>query len=75
VAFPYEEFDLSDVRTYPLESRSSKARIDDFGRPVAAGATFKEWFDALPAILGAADVRRTVDAIVSALEASMTLRS
>ena len=23
--FPYEEFDLSDVRTYPLASRNSKA--------------------------------------------------
>ena len=58
MAFPYEEFDLSDVRTYSLDSRSSKARIEDFGRPVRGGATFKEWFDALPAILGAQDVRR-----------------
>ncbi len=66
--FSYEEFDLSGVRTYPLESRNSKARIDDFARPVAAGATFKEWFDALPAILGAADLRRAVDAIVAARE-------
>ena len=30
--FPYEEFDLSDVRTYPLESRTSKARVNDFAR-------------------------------------------
>ena len=33
----YEEFDLSDVRTYPLASRQSKARIEDFARPVGAG--------------------------------------
>ena len=26
VKFPYEEFDLSGVRTYPLASRKSKAR-------------------------------------------------
>ena len=64
--FPYEEFDLSGVRTYPLDSRPSKARIEDFARPVAAGAAFKEWYDSLPAILGAADVRRAVDAIVAA---------
>ena len=51
--FPYEEFDLSDVRTYPLDSRFSKTRIDDFARPVAPGATFREWYEALPAILGA----------------------
>ena len=64
--FPYEEFDLSDVRTYPLDSRFSKTRIDDFARPVAPGATFREWYEALPAILGAADLRRAVDAIVAA---------
>ncbi|MGH9238602.1 MAG: hypothetical protein ACRD3G_11245 [Vicinamibacterales bacterium] len=64
--FPYEEFDLSDVRTYPLDSRKSKAKIEDFARPVTPRATFKEWFDALPAILGAQDVRRVVEAMVGA---------
>jgi hypothetical protein len=66
VPFPYEEFDLSDVRTYPLDSRGSKARVEDFARPVAHGSTFKEWFASLPAILGAQDVRASVDAIVAA---------
>jgi hypothetical protein len=64
--FEYEEFDLSGVRTYPLASRQSKARAADFARPVASGASFREWFDALPAILGAKDVRRAVDALVQA---------
>jgi hypothetical protein len=64
--FPYEEFNLSDVRTYPLASRQSKARAEDFGRPVDRGASFKTWFDSLPGILGGRDVRRVVDAIVSA---------
>lgn len=64
--FPYEEFDLSDVRTYPLASRQSKAHAQDFGRPVERGATFKAWFDSLPSILGARELRRVVDAIVSA---------
>ena len=66
VPFPYEEFDLADVRTYPLDSRRSKAKIEDFARPVTPRATFKEWFDALPAILGAQDVRRVVEAMVGA---------
>ena len=66
MAFPYEEFDLSGVRTYPLDSRASKTRVADFGRPIASGATFREWFGALPAMLGAQDVRRVVDAIVAA---------
>jgi hypothetical protein len=64
--FPYEEFDLSGVRTYPLASRRSKARSEDFARPVPAGVTFRQWFDALPAILGAQDLRRVVAAIVDA---------
>ena len=28
--FPYEEFDLAGVKTYPLASRQSKARHEDF---------------------------------------------
>lgn len=64
--FPYEEFDLSGVRTYPLASRRSKARVDDFARPIARDASFKEWFDALPAILGGEDLRRVVRALIGA---------
>lgn len=64
--FPYEEFDLSAVRTYPLSSRDSKVRVDDFARPVARGATFRTWLDSLPSLLGADDLRRAVAAIVAA---------
>jgi hypothetical protein len=66
MAFRYEEFDLSGVRTYPLASRKSKARADDFARPVTATATFADWFASLPAILGAEDLRRVVSAMVDA---------
>jgi hypothetical protein len=64
--FPYEEFDLSGVRTYPLASRTSKARIEEFARPVERGGTFRAWFDSLPAILGGAELRRAVQAVVDA---------
>ncbi|OFW00507.1 MAG: hypothetical protein A3I61_04145 [Acidobacteria bacterium RIFCSPLOWO2_02_FULL_68_18] len=64
--FPYEEFDLSGVRTYPLASRASKARVADFARPVVPGGTFKAWFDSLPALLGGQDLRRAVRALVDA---------
>jgi len=66
MAFQYEEFNLSGIRTYPLASRKSKTRAEDFAKPVARGSAFKTWFDSLPGILGAADVRRAVDAIVAA---------
>jgi hypothetical protein len=64
--FPYEEFDLSGVRTYPLSSRHSKARAEDFARPVERGGSFAAWVDSLPAMLGAADLRRVVHAMVDA---------
>ena len=64
--FDYEEFDLSGVKTYPLASRRSKARAEDFATPVARGASFKAWFDSLPSILGGSDIRRVVSAIAAA---------
>src|SRR3977135_1588448 len=64
--FRYEEFDLSGVRTYPLASRPRTAKAEDFALPVARGGSFKNWFDSLPSILGAADVRRVVEALVAA---------
>ncbi len=64
--FPYEEFDLTAVATYPLASRQSKARVGDFAAPFSAGDSFAAWFQALPAILGGRDVRRVVDALIAA---------
>lgn len=66
MTFTYDEFDLTDVRTYPLKSRASKARVEDFGRPVPADASIGSLVDALPAILAAADFRAVVRAIVEA---------
>ena len=34
MTFPYDEFDLSGVRTYPLAARESKVRVADFAKPV-----------------------------------------
>src|SRR5690554_1755509 len=62
----YEEFDLSGVRTYPLASRRSKARAEDFARPHVAGRSFADWLDSLPSILAAGDLRRVVDAVAGA---------
>jgi len=64
--FPYEEFDLTGVKTYALSSRTSKTRAEDFAKPFERGGSFRSWFDALPAILGARDLHRVVQAIVHA---------
>jgi hypothetical protein len=60
--FPYEEVDLSGVGTYPLASRDSKVRIEDFARPYAKGSGIPGWLDGLPAILGAGDFKAVVAA-------------
>jgi len=50
--FPYEEFDLSSVKTYPLKSRKSKVTASDFARPANRATTVGEFVDSLPDILG-----------------------
>ena len=66
MTFPYEEFDLSGLRTYPLKARASKARAADFARPAAAGAAIGALIDSLPDILAAADFKAVVRALVGA---------
>jgi hypothetical protein len=66
VKFPYEQFDLSGVRTYPLASRSSKANAADFGKPSTGNQPVAAFVDALPDILAGADLK----AIVAALRAA-----
>lgn len=63
---PYEEFDLSAVRTYPLASRGGKVKVEDFARPMAPGGGIRELVDSLPRLLAAADFRAVVDAMVAA---------
>jgi hypothetical protein len=66
MTFPYEEFDLSGIKTYPLKSRKSKVTASDFARSVGPGATVGGLLDSLPNILAAADLRAVVAAIVAA---------
>ena len=67
--FPYEEFDLSGVRTYPLASRKSKANAGDFARPYAKKSGVAGLIDSLPNMLAAADFKAVVAAITAAREA------
>ena len=60
MTFSYDEFDLSAVRTYPLASRDSKARLEDFATPYEKGAGIGAWLDRLPNILAAGDLKAVV---------------
>jgi hypothetical protein len=66
VSFPYEPFDLSDVRTYPLASRKSKANAADFAKAFRPGSNLGAFLDSLPNILAAADFKKIVAAILRA---------
>src|SRR5215831_13723895 len=64
--FPYEEFDLSGIKTYPLKSRKSKVTVSDFARPASRATTIGDFLDSLPNILAAADLNAVVTAITNA---------
>jgi hypothetical protein len=66
VSFPYEEFDLSGLGTYPLASRKSKTNVTDFGRPVHHDGTVGAFIESLPDILAGADLKAIVAAIRAA---------
>jgi hypothetical protein len=66
---PYEEFDLTDVRTYPLASRKSKTHRDAFASPYRAGTGVTGLLDSLPSILAASDFKAVVAAILAARRA------
>jgi hypothetical protein len=63
---PYKEFDLSGVRTYPLASRNSKARVEDFARPYERGSGIPGLLASLPTALAASDFKAVVEAISDA---------
>lgn len=64
--FSYDEFDLTGVRTYPLASRASKARVEDFARPAPRGSSVADLVASLPDIQSAADFKAVVRAIADA---------
>jgi hypothetical protein len=63
---PYEEFDLSAVKTYPLRSRHSKVSLAQFATPYKEGSGVRGLITSLPALLAAQDFKDVVAAIVSA---------
>ena len=64
--FPYEPFDLSGIRTYPLRSRRSTVTAAEFAAPYRKGSGLDGFLDSLPAILAGRDFRAVVRAILEA---------
>src|SRR6478752_8067229 len=63
---PYEEFDLSGIKTYPLRSRPSKVGLEQFATPYKAGSGVAGLMTSLPSLLAASDFKDVVAAILAA---------
>ena len=61
--FAYTDFDLSDVKTYPLKSRKSKARAEDFAAASSRSSSVAAFVESLPNMLAAADFKAIVKAV------------
>jgi len=60
---------LRKLQTYSLKSRRSKVSRKDLGRPHVLGASFGEFLDSLPRILGASTLRSLAADILQAHDA------
>jgi hypothetical protein len=63
----YPPIDLSALRVTSLDERPSKVDRADLGRTTPAGATFRDWFDALPKQLAGSSLRELVDRTATAI--------
>ncbi len=65
----YKPLDLSAIKTYSIKTRDNKVNVHDhFATAPESGMTFGSFYDSLPKLLGADNLRGIVDAVVSARE-------
>jgi hypothetical protein len=70
---PYEEFDLSGVKTYPLRSRQSKVSLAQFATPYKKSAGIPGLLKSLPTLLASQDFKHVVAAITTAKTAGRAI--
>jgi hypothetical protein len=64
---------LGDVATYPLASRKSKISLKDVAKPISPDASLSNFFDSLPSILAADDLKAILSAIQQARRSRRTI--
>src|SRR2546428_1095398 len=64
---------LGDVATYPLASRKSKVSVTDFAKPIPPNAAIFKFFESLPGILAADDLKAVLSGIQQARRNSRTI--
>ncbi len=70
---PYEEFDLSGVKTYPLRSRASKVTLAQFATPYQKGSGLGGLLSTLPSLLASSDFKAVVQALLTARESGRAI--
>jgi len=65
----YLPVDLTRLKTYSIRHRPHKFDVSGLAGLPAAGASFREWWDALPPQLGAASLKAVAQAVVRARRA------
>ena len=63
---PRQRANLKKIKTIALDGRKCKVAIKDFAKVARKGESFKEFYDSLPLILAANNLKSLVDEIVSA---------
>lgn len=58
--------DINRVKTYSVLSRKSKVAVADFAKVPAKKRSFRDFYNSLPDILKAKDIRAVVDAVIAA---------
>ena len=59
---------FNKVKTYPIKERINKVKKEDFARPAKRGTSFAGFYDSLPRILAAEDLKAVVKDIAGAYE-------
>lgn len=62
----YKPISLRKIKTYPLQRRKSKVKIESLASPHKKGRSFDDFIKSLPDILAARSLREVVKAIVGA---------
>jgi hypothetical protein len=67
------EIDFSKLSTYSIYDRQSKVSLKDFASPYTKGGDFSDFLNSLPNQLGASDLRKVIDSIVTAIKNEHTV--
>ncbi|OGW62214.1 MAG: hypothetical protein A2638_04975 [Nitrospirae bacterium RIFCSPHIGHO2_01_FULL_66_17] len=62
----FPPLDFSRVKTYPTQSRASKVKVEDIGRPHRKGQSLARFLESLPDILAARTLKAVIADIVRA---------